>query len=524
LLSAGRALRSALLAALLTVAFVLLFGHSTLMPLVLVPVVIGILAVVMTSTRAEALTVGAAAALLGKWASLALFDTQADMAVLRASPAYMRRDISLAPIDAFIKPLLAANPANTLQGPTRQILVPLLAVAIVAAVVLGFYRMERSWRGRFSLRSAAGAVGITIVAISFSVSVWQSTLGFREYLSFPLEPGTYATDMLINAATYNLMLEGKDFYSANLAAVAGDKRDAPTVVGGKSRYWGVDYPWREPWVWWLWTIISPGGPAGLFTWALALAAAGLVVGYIALLPYVGESALIAPVIAYPAAFWGVAWANMLHTDWWAMVFVLASMALLMRKRIFAAGLVALAAALGREVLFVWLGILVAVAIWQSIKRPVWRKPLALFLALVAVFALAYVVHLQTASGYLDPAAVKAAAPQRLNVYIDLAGRPLSEKLLAPASYLMFPYGAPRVPTWLLLPLGALGFWLALRKHKSVAAAMSGYLLFWFLFYLVIGATSTYWGMHTMPLALAGTSLLIVDLAGRLSPDRAAVRS
>jgi hypothetical protein len=495
-----------------TIAFLFMFGYSTVYPLVITPLVIGVLVVTMSRNRQEALAVGAAAGFFGAVSCLIVFRQAAYVNRLASIPPYMLRDLAGVSIADFVRPLLESNPVNTTFAGPNGYLLPLIGGVLVAGVVLALFEIAKWTHKARLVRSASTIFALGLVVLSFTVTTWTCTSVYRRMIATRPPAGKYASDMIVYMETYNRMLTGEDFYRANIGALMGDKRLGPTIVKGKTRSWGVVFPWREPGLFYLWKAIAPKGPPQLFAWAVALAAGALIVAYLAALPWVGKSALLLPILLYPGLLYQVAWFNMLHPDWWAAMFMLGSMALVMNKRFVAAGVAGLAAALCREVLAIWLVILIAVAFWRGLRSPKWRTTLVVLVVLLAIFAVAYLAHLQATQPYLDPAVVKLVQADRSKQILDLVRRPMTDKLLAPTSYLMTPYGAPELPAWIFLPLGAAGLWLALRRDRAVAVAASGYLVVWFLIYVTLGATATYWGQEVTLVMVLGTGLLGLELA------------
>jgi hypothetical protein len=82
--------------------------------------------------------------------------------------------------------------------------------------------------------------------------------------------------------------------------------------------------------------------------------------------------------------------------------------------------------------------------------------------------------------------------------------------LKATSYLMLPYGFYAIPGFLFLPLGAAGLWSSTEPGSVERFALTAYTLSWLLISVLVGATSSYWGMDIMPLAVLGTALLLAN--------------
>jgi hypothetical protein len=489
------------------VCFVLLFGFSTLYPLLVVPAIVGALVGLLSEGMAEALLTGGVAGFVGGWISLSVYGAANYLALIMNMPRFMYKDLTLAALRLFLAPIVISDPVNSWAPSHGSILLPLVAAALVALAAGGVRWAAGRARDTMRLRVAVAALALTLLAVSFFVTFYESTARYRSLLDSLSAEKNYASDPIIYFQTYSYMREGQDFYRANVRAAQGDRRLAKTIVGGRSRLWGAAYPWREPWVFYLWQVIAPGGAGQVVMWGGLLATGALIFVYLALSPFVGEAALIPTILIYPGLLFQVAWLNSWHPDWWASIFVLFSMCLLMRRNWWLAGAAALAAALCREVMIVWLLLILVAAVWRWRGDERLRRLVVFLAALLVVFAITYAVHLRAASAYVDPAAASQASAGRLAQIGLLAWRSFTEKMIAPTSYLMTPYGAPFFPTWLLMPLGALGLWLGLRKDRKIAAATAGYLVFWFAWYLVLGAESSYWGQEVMIVAIVVTGSL-----------------
>lgn len=494
----------------------LLFGYDTMFPALFVPIIVGLFVVLTARSRNEALALGAIAGFAGSTIATALYDKQTVALLLRDLPAYANENITQNLYMNFIVPLTRADPVNTFFTGGGALVFVVAATALAAGTALAVAEIGRRRHDVAAFRRVAGWIAIALVAASFLYTGWTTSGWLRQRLATDPQPKTYAFDPVINLKAYYLMLGGQDYYTAIVAAAQGDTRlvAGRDIIGGKFAGWGGSVPLRQPEIWYVWKFIAPTGGAGIFVWALLLAAGYLVAAYLALSKVLSYRALFVSMAIYPALMMHTAWQNVLHPDWWATLAVLFSMLFVVRKRPVAAGVLALVAALFREVLVVWLLILVAVALYQTIRdRALW-KVLATLVVLLLVFAVAYALHYQKTQQYVyhgAELATKGGLAQSLSLLAALTRSSIQAKIVAPTGYLMFPYGGFKIPPWIFLPLGIVGLYVALRKDRVSAMTVAAWPAFWLAFYLIFAPTSTYWGMHVMPVSIAGTAMLLVSL-------------
>lgn len=503
------------------VGYALLWGYSAFVPVITVPFVVGAAVALCARRASEAAIIGAFAGFAGALLSVWAYPIDSAIAYLNSMPTYANNDIPLSLYQNFIVPLFKANLLNTsLTGGDGAVIAILLAILLTGGVAFGtsaFVAAKPSW-GRLDTKRLLGGAAIALVAISFLVTAWRFTPEFRGFLAVEPADKSYSFDPVINLRAYYLMLHGDDYYTAIVRAAQGDARLADgkhfTKEGKFSLGWGSTVPLRQPEIWYFWKFIAPGGGVALLVWA-ALAAAGfLIAAYLALLPWVSYRALFAMFAVYPALMMGTVWLNILNPDWWATLLIMFSMLLVLRRQFIAAGVVALLAAIFREIFVLWLLALLVIAAVQALRSEKWRKTALVMLVLVLLFVPVYVAHYQKALTYVDtkaPLSAEGGFQRGLNMAIGLIKNPFDWKFLAPTSFLMYPYGSFRFPAWIFLPLGALGFWIALRKDKQVAFTLASYPTFWLVFYFVFGPTNSYWGQHVMPLAVMGTGILLAEL-------------
>jgi hypothetical protein len=511
--------------------YFLLSGYSTLLPILTVPLIIGVAVALCTRKASMAAVIGAGAGFVGGLLSVWAYSWDRLVAFLNSMPAYANPDIPGSVYQDFIIPLMRVNALNTsMAGSGGAMVAVLLATLLTMVVAFAVSTMEsaRPKAGRFETKQLLGLAAALLIVASFLVTTWGTTAGVRVSLAVEPADKSYAFDPIINLRAYYLMLGGADYYAAIVKAAQGDARLADgkhfTKDGKFSYGWGSNIPLREPWMWYLWKVIAPTGGGGILWWAMMAAAGFLLAAYLAFLPWISYRALFVVAAVYPAMMMHTAWINILHPDWWGMLCVMFSMLAVLRRWFVAAGVLALAAALFRELLVIWLIMLLVVAAYQALrsKEKGWLRAAVAMLVLLVLFVPAYTVHWNKTLTLVDSKAplhggTDGTGPTGI-VYVLRSvilprQNPIEHRLFQPTSYLMYPYGSFRFPNWILMPLGVLGLWMGLRRDRPVALLIAGYVFFWFCYYLFIGPTLSYWGQMVMPLAVMGTGMLATGLHG-----------
>jgi hypothetical protein len=167
----------------------------------------------------------------------------------------------------------------------------------------------------------------------------------------------------------------------------------------------------------------------------------------------------------------------------------------------------------RETMLLWAVVLIAVAVVRAWRTREWRVPIV-YAALTGVFLGAFLLHLSLAKDFIKSG---AAATPFFQYITAIARSGLEHNFLQPTSYLGLPYGLFAFPLFPLLLTGIAGFVLVLADRPWARWAAAGYLAAEGLYYLTLGATSSYWGQHVMPLALIGTAALLAYADRALLP-------
>jgi hypothetical protein len=341
------------------------------------------------------------------------------------------------------------------------------------------------------------------------------------------EPGSFSYDAAIYRQTHVLMVEeGLGFYDAFVEAASHDSRleSAEAVQDGEFVAWAYSPDFiRLPYVFWLWRA-ARGLGLNVYQLAMVVAALLLAGSYWAFWRVFATGAVVMPAVLFPWFVAHTTWVNLFFPDFWAGMFVLAAVMLALRKRWWAAGAFALAAALCREVAAIWLVILVAGAVVAlrtadetGRDKPRARRDIVFYGICFVGFAIAVWAHRTPASALI---AATAASKSAADMLIASAGRPLYDRFLAAGGHNLYPYGFFLFPPAWLSALAPLGYWLSLREgSRRVLLTVFGGSAFWLVFTLTIGASSSYWGQQYTSLSVLGSAAVLVWAAQRRPTPR-----
>ena len=434
-------------------------------------------------------------------------------ALLVGAPPMYLADIPPTILTTRAAEMMRSSSVLSLGSPLVAAFVSALVAAVVAWVSgLLVRRGDSRW-----WKHVPAAVVLAFICAGMASSAWSSD--FREVSTQIRANDTYGVDAAIYQQTSLLMqIRDSGYYEELVTAAAGDSRliAEGAIVDGKFVSWAHGPSFiRLPFVFGMWKAAQT---IGLTTFDLALTFAMLLVvgSYIAFSPHVGGLAVAVPAVLFPAFVAHGTWLNLFFPDYWAALFSLAAVFLVLRERWLAAGVFALAAALCREVAAVWLVFLVLGALAGVVidkERQSWRD-LGAYAVAFGVFGLALLLHERAASAII---AATATAPTIMTMLQDSAARELSAKFVEPAGYLMYPFGFFIIPPVLSLLLAPLGYLASTsgrpwRLRSTLLAAA----LFWPAFTATVGATSSYWGQQYTMLAIVGVAALFAWLAGQ--PD------
>lgn len=320
-------------------------------------------------------------------------------------------------------------------------------------------------------------------------------------------PGSYGYDGHLYVRTWLLMEEGMGFYAAHLQAFRDDRRDLfPGSLG----------EWRTPVLFTLWKWLLPPDGRALLAAYLVLMGIAMGAGYTVAHHLSGSPlALLFPVLLYPLALFGSAAFWFYSFEFWATALALVSLACYLAGCRVAGLLLALLAALARELLVVYL-VSLSVDFWLHRKGR--GEPLRTLIPVWAGFALFYLVHWWHVVGVVGYHGVGAG---RL---FTRGGLSALEACLI-FGYTLFPHRALAAAA--VAVLGSAGAALGARRPGGTCLALSALAwcaLFPFfahgpvelpggdLFY-----PPDYWGVLVTPWMMAAAPVALARLAGDSPP-------
>lgn len=435
-------------------------------------------------------------------------------------PPYANPDVLVTYVyQEFLYGLVQSSPLNSggISG-AGTVISLLVGVFGAATVAFGVRFASDSFSDPARVDRLVGHGVAVLLGIAFIYTMSTATPMFHEYLSREPVAGSYAYDAVVYQNTHLLMLSGSGYYQALLDSAAGDKRVAENnwVRDGKFYGW-VNTPTlaREPAAFYLWRVAAPSGSGGVFVLALMASLGAMAAVYWGLLGHTPRVAVLGPILLLPMLELLACWQNIFFPDYWAGLALLASLGFLLRRNLLVAGAFALLAALFRETLVFWPMILLVAAVWRRRELSGGWRTVGVMAGYLGLFAVAYALHYVNAAKLIAPEAMETASFfSRLQ---QSGAQTIAGKFLAPASYMMWPYGAFRIPGAVFMFLGTAGFALALKDWAIARWTTVAHAAFWIVFYLTIGAASSYWGQQTMPFYLVGTVLLVAWAGGAIEP-------
>jgi hypothetical protein len=410
--------------------------------------------------------------------------------------------------------LMMRNPLNSVGQPLGAMLLILFGSIGTAGVA---WAVSALIAGRgvnaHMLRRAAAAGIVAVVCAGYLYTAISASTDVIAYADREPVAGQYAFDATVYLKTYYNMRGGEDFYKALVDAAAGDARvmkDTATGIRDGKSYggwlWGPSAI-RRPTIFYVWKLLAPTGGAIIYLAAL-LGAVTLAVMWWGLVPYLSHRAAFVPIFAMPYVLFMTLSFNVFFPDFWAALFVVCALALVMRRQWLAGAAVFLLAAATRETLGPALAVLSAslLVVWlRGDRGRIWLARAGYFAAGTGLWFGFEKIHEALGAKYMA-----VPYPSSLQVLEStMKTRTLTEKIAGATQYLVFPYGFYLVQGIVTLWLAPLGFWAVLASRKDVRAVVVAYTLFWIAFIYIVGATSSYWGQVIMLPSLVGVGGLLV---------------
>ncbi len=502
---------------LATVGSALLYPYSTFIPVLVVPCVIGIFVGLALDSTPVSAVVAALSAFVGTLAAAITYRLDRIGATLESLQARGVFDYAFADIPRSLLDTLTGiwsrTPVNSADTPDGPILMVIAATTLTALVALAV-----SWmRGRTDdsrVTRAASWLAVGLIALSLLVTGMAATSEFRAQVDIEPPDKQYAYDPVFNVKTYHLMKAGQGFREAYLYAQMMDARkdDKFSVIEDGMRKFNGGSPayQRQPAAFYLWQVLGARQASDIVIASLVWCCVILAGLHWTLSERLGPRSIAVVALVYPSLLLHSIWFNVFFPDWWATLVLALSIIAMLKERYWTAGALGLAAALFREIMAVWLLVILAAACVKWLRdRSAWRL-LAGYSATLAAFGGAFAWHYSAGARYTARATVEQSGSFVQGALAASAGLGLMDKLLKAPSYLLLPYGFYAVPGYLFLPAGSAGFFSITKPGSVARLALTGFPLAMLALYVVTGATSSYWGMHVMPFAILGTAALVAN--------------
>lgn len=284
------------------------------------------------------------------------------------------------------------------------------------------------------------------------------------------------TDMRGFIKTYQLMKTGENFYDAFQKGMTAAMHVSFAVdIGG----------WREPFVFYLWTLLPGNGVAIYYLFEL-LTAGTLVAAYFIARKFLpARFALLSPFILFPYFHYPLSDLTLLQVEWWGMFFLVLGLGFYFYQRMFAAGIFFALALLTRELYLI------------PIAGLILLKPKAKLIApLVVPLAFYFLIHLPNIF------ARGAVISRGFGARKDLAA------INFPLAFSSWNYLLGIYRPFLILTIVSM-----MRGWRNFVILAS-----WIPFFLITVFMATngvidqwhdYWGIYFMPLLLVSAPILIL---------------
>jgi hypothetical protein len=474
------------------------------------PLLVGAsIALILVKPKDAALAAAIAGA-VGALVAVAAFRADYVLSVLQTMPTYANPDVP-SMLYEMVYEYVLAHPATT-WGQSSPVLILIGAVGTGGVAYGTAWLLEIYAKSRPVYRQVVAWGIVAVLCLTYVVSVVGISAKFIEYANQEPQSGQYAFDGSVYIKTYYNMVHGQDYYTAILNAAAGDSR----LIKEKAIRNGKFYSWfnspgfvRIPITFYLWKYAAPNGAGGVVYLAALLSAAALAAVYWGASARIGPRALVVALFVFPYLLFTSLSFNIFFNDYWAGLAVLASASLLLRREWVAALVLACLAAICRDVLLVWFIVLIGVCAfsWWKQRSSEWRTRTLVGVAGLLVYGAVYAWNYANAARIV--AGTNSAAP--LQLVLALLGNSLVYKIVQPTSFMMFPYGYFVLPGLVLWLLGPLGLWALSGHDTPTRFALMAWAAYWLVFYLAFGVSSSYWGQHTMSIALMGMGCLLISL-------------
>lgn len=419
---------------------------------------------------------------------------------------------------------LIARPWFVAAGDGAEVLLGwALAVGAVAAAT--------AWAVTFVPAKRRGAavwivLGALVLALWVNVIVFGSqsqAAGQPSFItSLSMEPRAeqYRFDAQIYLKTFYLMRQGEDFYSAFRAAFKGDAR--------MEGYPGAVFNFRQPYGFYIWSLLAPGDARGILYMWLALASGALVAAYLLAATVVRRPlALVGAFCLYPYLLFPATGHWLPFVEYWGAALGVISAALLAlsisqggptgpRREGIAAALAASAALVREHMIYV-----IAAGLASALADKARRRRALLWVGAGLVFLAGWGLH-YSAVKRVTPAAGPISVSSWLSGGLDYVGVTVlfGQRFLmgwdwGPANKLPWQAGfnvGQGAQAWLvalpfiLVALGIAGALAARPLPLKVFLVVSVLLPLTVFAFFGTGEWGGYWGAVVMPMALAAVPM------------------
>jgi hypothetical protein len=430
-------------------------------------------------------------------------------------------------------PLVAGLAAGLTSLVARPWFVPLKGAdaALGWALAVGALAAAAAWAVTFVPAKRRGAA-VWVVLGALVLMMWVNVIGLGSraqrsgetsfITSLSMEPQTeqYRFDAGIYFKTFYLMRQGKDFYQAFREAFKGDAR--------MEGYPGAVFNFREPYAFYLWSLLAPGDARGILYMWLALASGALIAAHLLAATVVRRPlALVGPFALYPYLLFPATGHWLPFVEYWGAALGVISAALVARsireggakgaRREGIAAALAAAAALVREHMIYVIAAGLASALADKTRR---RR--ALFwagagLAFLAGWGLHYsaVRRVIPAGGTISVSSWLSGGLDYIGVTVLFGQQFLMGWDWAPSNKLPWQAGfnvGEGAQAWLvvvpflLVAAGTAGALAARPLPLKVFLVISVLLPFTVFAFFGTGEWGGYWGAVVMPMALAAVPM------------------
>ena len=373
------------------------------------------------------------------------------------------------------------NPTNRLD---------LMLEIMLVGYILWIIKKGKDLTNKFFFKpfSVTACLSIPFILV-FLVTSWRNSLELRTYLIHEPVSETYRSDLDDFLKTYYLMQRGQEYYLSFSQAVTENAFKGYVA----QNLWA----WRMPTVFYFWKMIP--GPAGISIYVafLLLAALALHAVYRILARLLPETqrhlGILAPYMFYPYLHFAARDRVLLHTEWWAVFFMLfAIYGYVSKKPVLFMGCL-LIALLMRELFIIPVGL---AGIWFWLKKD---KTAVRILITIGGFGLFFVLHSLIVKRLMFSTAT-FASPR-----VHVLGKDIILSTLAFGAWEYFFF---RIRIFLVFYVLAV-FGLVRHLHRSY-----GFLLCFVLMpvsFLILGSSiyNDYWGIFYLPFVLISVPLILV---------------